>query len=599
MPITNSVSLTAPTDFAAEQQILDRKRRLAEALQQQSMQPLDTNQTAGGYVIPVSPYAGLAKMLQGYTAGKQINDADQRQRELLGQQRSENAAEAQQFMDAFQGTPGQAPATPNDDEGNAMPGVSATAPNKRLAMALAMSSQNPMVQGLGSQLITQEMAKQRMTDALQSAGLVPGGSTTSTQALMQGGQGPTNVAAGQIGQPTGQIPLGVSPQAWNLAIAQGDLPGITKMIQEGYAEGNKPVINRGFGVGRMVNGQYIPDAASGRQAAETAGAVEAAKSGAAMPFSMQQMDVPVYLPGGDQINVKMNATQAHQYQTTGKLPPEIANSIPGYVQPGAVPNERLPQNAQGAITAIPASEVAQAQAAGINVNPQSAVPGGRPVVGRTQSQGEGITQQRQTAGGKTADEAVGKELAAFYTGGAQDATKQIAQLKDVVDALNAPGSDLTGSIRGMLPDFVRNNTNPKAVAMRERVEEVVQRSLRAILGAQFTEKEGERLISRAYNPQQSPQENAIRVGRLYEQLQHGLAAKTDLANYFQKNGTIQGWEGKMPTMSDFDPGAVSGANAAKPTGSVMRAVNPQTGARIQSTDGGQTWTPVGGATGGF
>ena len=63
MPV-NNVSLNVPTDYTAEQQSLERQRQLAQLLSQQGMQPLDTNQTAGGYVVPVSPFAGLAKMLQ-------------------------------------------------------------------------------------------------------------------------------------------------------------------------------------------------------------------------------------------------------------------------------------------------------------------------------------------------------------------------------------------------------------------------------------------------------------------------------------------------------------------------------------------------------
>lgn len=370
-----SISLTTPTDYTAEQQSIERQRKMAELLQQQSMQPLDTNQTAGGYVIPVSPLQGLAKMLQAYGGAQGQRMADQKQRDLLLQQRDQNAAEARQFMDAYRGVPSQAPATPNDDEGNANPMVAGTAPNKDLAMQLAMSSQNPMVQGMGGQLITQEMQSQRMADALKTAGLMPGSTTTPQQALSQGG-GPTNAAASQIGQPTGQVPNGVSPQAWALAIAQGDLPGITKMVQEGYAEGNKPVINRGFGVGRMVNGQYVPDQASLDQAL----VLERGKQGITAPF---EPPVTIDLSGGQK--AQLSRPEYAAFQKTGNLPARYTGN--------------LPTNSSGEISAIPANEVAAAKAAGVNVNAPSSTSqnGGLGVPGLTQSQPDQIRQEGQKA----------------------------------------------------------------------------------------------------------------------------------------------------------------------------------------------------------
>ena len=66
--------------YSAEYADIQRRQRMADMLAQQSQQPLETNQTAGGYVVPVSPLAGLAKMLQGYTAGKvqSRNESDMR-----------------------------------------------------------------------------------------------------------------------------------------------------------------------------------------------------------------------------------------------------------------------------------------------------------------------------------------------------------------------------------------------------------------------------------------------------------------------------------------------------------------------------------------
>src|SRR5690606_8783450 len=96
---------------------------------------------------------------------------------------------------------------------------------------------------------------------------------------------------------------------------------------------------------------------------------------------------------------------------------------------------------------------------------------------------------------------------------------------------------------------------------KEKVEEVVQRNLRVILGAQFTEKEGERLISRAYNPRLSEAENKARVDRLIQQISEAAKAKLDAAQYFQQHGSLVGWKGRLPRMSDFDPEPPKGGTA--------------------------------------
>ena len=73
MPDINLSPLTA------EQSAIDRRRRMAEAMQQQAILPIDMPNVAGA---KVSPYQGLAKLLQGYIAGKGLERADTQQKEL-------------------------------------------------------------------------------------------------------------------------------------------------------------------------------------------------------------------------------------------------------------------------------------------------------------------------------------------------------------------------------------------------------------------------------------------------------------------------------------------------------------------------------------
>lgn len=164
---------------------------------------------------------------------------------------------------------------------------------------------------------------------------------------------------------------------------------------------------------------------------------------------------------------------------------------------------------------------------------------------------------KPTAGQSAVDKEFAKEYVGFRAaGGYADIEKQLAQLKEASAALGSDPS-LTGPIRGALPDAVRAVTNPSAVATKEKVQEVAQRNLRLVLGPQFTEKEGERLIARVYNDRLPPEENKRRVDRLITQIADAAKAKQSAADYFEKNGTLTGWDGKLYTISDFEPEPVS------------------------------------------
>jgi hypothetical protein len=180
-----------------------------------------------------------------------------------------------------------------------------------------------------------------------------------------------------------------------------------------------------------------------------------------------------------------------------------------------------------------------------------------------------------TPGQKKRDEKAAEDLYQWESGGGQDMVAQIAQLKPVIEALEA-GQPITGIGTAVQPDLLLALTNPKALQAREAVEEVVQRNLRVILGAQFTEKEGERLISRAFNPKLPPEENARRVRRLFKQMETAAAQKQSMADYFNQNGTLVGYQGKMPTVRDFE-NAMEGGGAAQPARTGVKRYNPATG----------------------
>ena len=380
--------------------------------------------------------------------------------------------------------------------------------------------------------------------------------------LPGGGQG--NVMTGQaVPQATSAQPAGgleLSDQQIRNYLLSGD-PGLKATAEAALKmkmERMKPVVNRGFGIGTMnQQGQYVPDPASLTQALD----LERGKQRVQLPYRP-----PVSMPtsGGQNVNVFPQEFPAIQ-----------AGQVPNRLQPQPIP-QAPPQGAQQPIPQAPSlagrspAELAAieevrsgrvtsarvpAPGGGMGAIPSAAVlpKQGLGQIGVSQPQSDVISQQRQTAAGKALDEQFAKDYIVFVNGGAQDAARQISQLKDVSAALGQPDANLTGPYLGSVPDVVKKFSNPASIAARERVEEVVQRSLRVILGAQFTEKEGERLIARAYNPDLPESENKIRVDRLMKQLEQALQNKTSAAQYFEQNKTLEGWQGKLPTIGDFDP----------------------------------------------
>jgi hypothetical protein len=161
-----------------------------------------------------------------------------------------------------------------------------------------------------------------------------------------------------------------------------------------------------------------------------------------------------------------------------------------------------------------------------------------------------VTPPGQTAGREAVDKNYANEYLQWTQGGGADAIGNVAQIGTVLQQLEQ-GRELTGPMIGIQPDFILALTNPNAADAKQRVEEVVQRNLRTVLGAQFTDKEGERLISRAYNPALSPQQNAARLRRLYQQMQIAANSRQEMARYFEEKGTLTGYQGPSVNINQF------------------------------------------------
>ena len=158
-----------------------------------------------------------------------------------------------------------------------------------------------------------------------------------------------------------------------------------------------------------------------------------------------------------------------------------------------------------------------------------------------------------SAGLEELDKTFAKTLdntSAFSLSAARQDTASVASVLEKLEA----GEKLTGPMIGLLPENLRAFVAPDSVQAQQLVEQVVQKNLRAILGGQFAQKEGEQLVKRAYNPTLPPEENARRLRALLLTLDVAAKSKQDQADYFRKNNySLRGYSGfsGVPTVDDF------------------------------------------------
>lgn len=158
---------------------------------------------------------------------------------------------------------------------------------------------------------------------------------------------------------------------------------------------------------------------------------------------------------------------------------------------------------------------------------------------RSQAEELGLTPGQQAA-----DVAFGKEYADYQAAGGH------AGVEKNLKALEGVASDVekqTGLERFLayVPEVLggrslRESFAPADIAREDAVRNAIQSTLRQTLGAQFTAKEGEALMARAYNPRLSAEENKKRVLQAAQELRTKGSERERSGKYFEKKGTLKG-----------------------------------------------------------
>ncbi len=129
-------------------------------------------------------------------------------------------------------------------------------------------------------------------------------------------------------------------------------------------------------------------------------------------------------------------------------------------------------------------------------------------------------------------------------GGRSTVDKNLGLLKGAADKLTDE-KGLTGNWTQKIPilnsDAIQSTINPDSIRVRDDIRGAVQASLRQTLGSQFTEREGEAIFNRAYDPKLAPEENVRRINNTLAELKGMAASKDQSGQYYEGHGTLKGF----------------------------------------------------------
>lgn len=157
------VSFTLP---GSEQQVdaerIARQKMMAQALQEQALQPLEMPKTPG---VRISPLAGLAQMLKAHSGKRAFEQAEGEQKALAGQVQERRAADMSALVNALRGRQATPGGLTEDAAGNvtqADPMAAQTA-SQSLQAALPMI-QTPEIQQAGFGAMLQAIKDEKPKD---------------------------------------------------------------------------------------------------------------------------------------------------------------------------------------------------------------------------------------------------------------------------------------------------------------------------------------------------------------------------------------------------------------------------------------------------
>jgi|TARA_R100000479_G_scaffold120600_1_gene61884 hypothetical protein len=155
-----------------------------------------------------------------------------------------------------------------------------------------------------------------------------------------------------------------------------------------------------------------------------------------------------------------------------------------------------------------------------------------------------------TSGEKKLDEAFANTLVKWEGGEKQQAASNITNLENKL-ALISQGANVSGPEYAFIPEGLKPVLAPGSTGFKDEISDIVFQSLRATLGAQFTEREGQRLVAATFNQSLPEEYNIPRLQRLLAKTKAIYNDKQSKIDYYNESGTLKGYVGEASTFNDI------------------------------------------------
>jgi len=155
-----------------------------------------------------------------------------------------------------------------------------------------------------------------------------------------------------------------------------------------------------------------------------------------------------------------------------------------------------------------------------------------------------------TPGEEQLDKSFAKDYTKWEGGEKQQSESNITNLENKIATVLA-GANVSGPAIGYTPDVLKALFHPQATSFKDEMNDIVFQSLRATLGAQFTEREAQRLVASVFNDALDESFNIPRLQRLLAKIKAIYVEKQNKADYYSKAGTLKGYVGETSTFDSI------------------------------------------------
>lgn len=185
-------------------------------------------------------------------------------------------------------------------------------------------------------------------------------------------------------------------------------------------------------------------------------------------------------------------------------------------------------------------------------------------------------ETKPSAGEQKRDKDFATKWAEFNdAGGRAEFDKNVTLLDSALTELES-GKIKTGGLKGAMGDTAMDLLDPKVAALRSKVQNAVIGMLRPTLGAQFAQKEGEKIMDLKFNPRFDAKTIAEGIRTEVEARRAQVVAIEKAGKIFEKSGTLANRSGAKAPAQGGGKQPPGGVMQKKQNG-VIYDWNPQTG----------------------